>query len=133
MANSTIELMTAIVAALKADAGVGAIAGNRIYDRVPQNVTYPCVSFGFRDGSPWEAQSVSGWELLLTINVWSRDYGSGEAENLGSAVYVALHDVALTLSTQTFGFGQLVTQDTQPQGDGITTLIRQRWEFITTD
>ena len=133
MEDSTVELMVAVVAALKASSGVGAVAGDRIYDRVPENATYPCISLGFRDGSPWEAQLVSGWQLLLTINVWSRAYGSGEAENVAKAVYVALHDVALSLSTQTFGFGQLVGQDTQPQGDGITTLIRQRWEFITTD
>jgi len=133
VADSTPELMLAIVAKLKADAGVGAIAGDRIYDRVPESVTYPFVGFGFRSGEPWEAQLVNGWNALMTINIWSRNYGSVEAENLSKAVYEALHDVALSLSTQTFGFGKLVTQDTQPQGDGITTLIRQRWEFITTD
>lgn len=125
--------MVAVVAALKASSGVGAVAGDRIYDRAPENVTYPCITLGLRNGSPWESQLVSGWELMLTINVWSRAYGSGEAENVAKAVYVALHDVALTLSTQTFGFGQLVGQNTTSDADGITTLVRQHWEFITTD
>ena len=133
MADSTVELMIAVVAALKASAGVGAVAGDRIYDRVPENVTYPCIALGLRNGTPWESQLVSGWRLILTINVWSRAYGSGEAENIAAAVYAALHDVPLTLSTQTFGFGQLVGQNTTSDPDGITRLIRQNWEFITTD
>ena len=125
--------MLAIVAKLKADAGVGAVAGDRIYDRVPESVTYPFVGFGYRSGEPWEAQLVDGWNALMTINIWSRAYGSVEAENVAKAVYVALHDVPLTLATQVFGFGKFITHDTNLQGDGITTLIRQRWEFITTN
>ena len=134
MGDSTLELMVAINAKLKSTAAVTALVSTRIYNtRVPEAVTFPFISLGFMSGEPFEAQLIDGWRWLVTINIWSRAYGPGEAEAIATAVYEAMHDVSLTLATEVFGYGQMTDRDTQPQGDGITTLIRQRWEFITTD
>lgn len=137
MADSTIELLTAILAKLKADAAVGALIGDHIYDRVPDGIfdsTDTYAKWGFTDGEPFDGDAMYGWRLLLTIEVWSRTYGRLKTEQTMAAIHAALHDQPLTLSTQVFGYGQEVAaRQTIEQDDGVTTLGRMRWEFITTD
>jgi hypothetical protein len=43
---SSLDLQKAVVARLKADAGVTALVGQRIYDRVPPDAVFPYVSLG---------------------------------------------------------------------------------------
>ena len=57
VSDASLELQKAIVAALKADAGVDALVGTRIYDAVPMNATKPYVEL-------WPVRSAAGsWRL----------------------------------------------------------------------
>jgi len=131
MTDSTLELQKAVVAKLKAAAGVTTLVSTRVYDEPPQNPTYPLIQIGEDNSEPYDATLLTGWECFLVIRSWSRKPGKVEARQIMAAIKAALHDVALTLDTQTFVNGKLVSQNTVDQNDGRTTLGFQRFRFVT--
>ena len=87
MADPTLLLHAAIVAALNT---APAIAGGRVYDRVPPSPTFPYVSLGpietvGDDNSCWDAS-----ECNVQVNVWSNYKDKSEAESLAGLVRTRL-------------------------------------------
>lgn len=74
-----LEVQKAIVDALNAET---AIAGGRIYDRVPENPDFPYVSIGSEqvidDGNSCD----DGWEVYSDVHVWARGVGFVEAKQV---------------------------------------------------
>lgn len=68
-----------------ADAGVGALVGNRIYDRVSPSPTFPYVSFGPADVIDAELCGAAV-DLSVQVDVWSRAVGSVEAKRILAAL-----------------------------------------------
>lgn len=100
MASASRELQKVILDALVADAGLGALIGNRIYDRMPTDGEYPCITFGPADEIPDDADCISGEEHSVQLDVWSRDQGRlGPCKDITAAAKAALHDAALTMPT----------------------------------
>ena len=88
----------AIFEALVADAGVGALIGDRIFDRMPSDADYPCVTFGPSDAVTDDADCVPGTEETIQIDVWTRDQGrTSGCKRITRAVYDALHEADLTI------------------------------------
>jgi len=77
------EIQKAIHDALKVSP---AIAGGRIYDRVPENPTYPYIGIGdeqtLDDGNACD----DGWEVFADVHVWSQAVGFPEAKGLVAAI-----------------------------------------------
>lgn len=72
---------------------VEALGGAKIYDRAPEDVSFPYVAFAnlsTRDGS---TSTESGYECRITLNVWSRHSGKREA-------FDVLHLLRLSLEGQ---------------------------------
>jgi hypothetical protein len=98
MASPALELQGAIVARLKTDPSVIALLNGRVYDDVPSDETrkektgasFPYVSMGPRDELSDDADCVTGFEIALQIDVWSRAVGFPEAQSIADAVRKSL-------------------------------------------
>lgn len=97
MAEPSLDLQKAVIATLKADASVTALVGQRIYDQVPPNATFPYVSWGPDQVLADKADCQNGFEVFAQIDVWSRAPGKPEAKRIAGAVRAALDDAELTL------------------------------------
>lgn len=97
--SPTLELWGTIVDRLKADAGVGALIGDRVYDRVPADRTFPYASKGPSDELQSDAECIEAVEITLQIDVWSQTVGFTEASKVAAAIRNALHRYSLTLTT----------------------------------
>lgn len=121
MTAPALELQGAIIAALKADASVDALVGDRIYDRVPVNASFPYVSWGIPDQVDDSNDCSDIVEVNVTLHVWSRDYGSVKATQIAGAIRDALHDADLSLTDNALIY--IIHRNTAagPSEDGITT------------
>ena len=59
MADPDLEFQGAIVTAFKADAGVTALVGQRVYDSFPPDVIFPYISIGPSDELQIDAECIS--------------------------------------------------------------------------
>jgi uncharacterized protein (DUF1800 family) len=131
MTVSTLEVQKALIALLKADAGVSAIVGARIYDAAPQDPTYPLITLGDIAGRPWEGSGMDGWEDEFTVDIWSEKPGKPEALQIAAASVAAIHRAEPALTTQQLVMASLMTQRAQLLEDGVRTLVRQKFRFRT--
>ena len=133
MSDNSLELQKAIVLAFRADATIGGLAGDRIYDLVPQPVTFPYVSFGPSFSEPYDGAAMDGWECLIELHTWSRSESNNRVECQGimSGVEALLHDQGLTLDTANFVNGRMESSRTFVDPDGITFRGVQRFRFVT--
>lgn len=97
-------LQVAIVTALKADQGVAAIVGDRVFDKVGRapdgspNVAFPYVSIGDGQVIPELAECTDSADVYVTLHAWSEKPGFPEVNALASAIAAALHDQPLTIA-----------------------------------
>jgi hypothetical protein len=102
MASSELELQGAIVARLKADAGLMALV-NGVYDQPPDTAfatpKESYVTIGEAQFLRGDATCVSGGEVYLTMHAWSRKVGYPVAKQIADAVSESLHLAPLTLAT----------------------------------
>lgn len=97
MSDASLPLQKAIVAALKAHAGLTALVGGRVYDGVPRSAAKPYVSYGPSDVLTEEADEYEGFDESLQIDAWSAGPGRVEIKKIGRAIHDALHETALSL------------------------------------
>lgn len=121
---SSLELQKAIVARLKADAGVTALVGQKIYERVPAGAEFPYVTLTTGQVIPERADCYKGYEVFRQIDVWSRAVGSPEAQRIAMAIESALDGAPLSLAGYRL---HELTLEASPypltDPDGITTHI----------
>jgi hypothetical protein len=98
-ADPSLALQKAIVAALKADAGVNAIVAGRIYDAVPGGAVKPYLSFGPFQMLPEHGSCLDGGETFVTIDGWAAGPDTVAVKQLGTAVAKALDLAELTIDT----------------------------------
>lgn len=95
----SLELQGAIVTALKANAAVDALIGDRIYDEPPAAPTFPYVTVGDDQVLQAHAHCIEGsTEIFSTLHAWSRSGGKVQAKKIAGAVVVALNFAELTLN-----------------------------------
>ena len=88
----SIDLQTLIYQRLVADAGVHAIVADRIFDRMPGDADYPCVTFGSSDYTPDDMECIEGRDETIQLDCWAIDHGRlRPAKELADAVKAALH------------------------------------------
>ena len=94
MAAPEIALWYGLVAALRDDAGVGALVGDRIYDEPPQGSTRPFVRFGNLNPSPVRSDCGTACLVTFSLEVHSRPIAAGrtEAMRIAAALVEALSD-----------------------------------------
>lgn len=98
-------LQTLIFNLLVGDAGVGALVGDKIYDRPSATVTAPYVTFGASDYVPDDHECIDGRVETIQLDVWSEAQdGKREAKAIVDAIRNCLHDATGNLTV-----GALVT------------------------
>ncbi len=98
MAGAAVALRRAIHAALAGDAALtAALGGGRVHDVPPGAPDFPYVTLGEAQVTDWSTATESGEEHRMTLAVWSRQGGHGEAHALAHLVQQALHDAPLDL------------------------------------
>lgn len=126
MADPSLALQGAIVSALKA---APAVAGGRVYDRVPGNPTFPYVTVGEGqtigdDNSCFEAS-----ECIASVDVWSRAVGLPEAKGLFATVRDRL-TTEFTLAGFKVTVAEFVTARNLNDPDGITTRVAAEFRYL---
>lgn len=121
--SASSELQELIETTLRADAGVGAIVGDRIYDEAPpeSNRTYPDVTFGTSDFLPDDDECITGRSETIQLDCWTRDHGRLKScRALVDAVKAALHEADLTLSNNALVFIRVALVRVMRDQDGLT-------------
>ncbi len=126
----------AIVALLKADAPVGALVADRIYDQPPDaranpdGLVFPYItasdSYLVDDTNSCSVMD----EVFTQIHVWSRDVGKAEARRIAGAVRDALRP-ALTVAGHVISEQQHVTTRFMTDPDGVTKHAVIEHRFLT--
>ncbi|ETX26604.1 DUF3168 domain-containing protein [Roseivivax isoporae] len=125
--SASAALQKAVHDALVADAGVGALVGDRIYDGAPSTAVFPYLEFGPSDFVPDIAECVTTRIETLQIDCWARNQGRKRiCAEIVDAVHAALHQRDLTLSAPYRVLWIEATGRTTPDPDGIT------WHGIVT-
>jgi hypothetical protein len=88
--DPSLQLQKALVAVLKADAGVNAIVAGRIYDAVPGGAVKPYLSFGPFQMLPEHGTCLDGGEAFVTLDGWAAGPDTVQVKQLGAAVAKAL-------------------------------------------
>lgn len=107
MASPSLELQGAVVTRLKGDATLAALIGPRVYDHVPRGsggavtADFPFVGIADSDDLQADATCVTGYEITMNLDVWSRKPGFVEAKQIAHAVVKSLHDWDAPLPTNT--------------------------------
>jgi hypothetical protein len=91
MIDVSLAMQDAIVAALRADAGVSALVGTRIYDRVPMNAERPYVSLGPAQVTEDRIDCIDGSEVFQQVTAFSEAPGFAECKTIANAIRSALH------------------------------------------
>ncbi|MGN6307316.1 MAG: DUF3168 domain-containing protein [Mesorhizobium sp.] len=84
--------------ALRADTGVSAMVGGRVYDRIPADAAgqvtaiYPHIGFGAYDFVPDDSDCIFAGEHTIQLDIWSRAVGKVEAKTITDAVRRLLRD-----------------------------------------
>jgi hypothetical protein len=131
MPHPSLALQKAVFAALIADAGVGALVGDRIHDAAPRNAAFPYVTFGDARVADWSTGTEAGEEHRLTLYVWSRERGKAECWAAVEALRAALHEAALDLEGHALVNLRFEAADVGQDRDGITWRGVVRFRAVT--
>ena len=131
MSDPSLELQAAIVGRLKGDAGVTAVVGQRIYDEVPSNPTFPYISIGDNQVLPDKADCIDGTEIFWQLDGWARDPTYPRTKSFSKAVVAALDDTtALTVTGYNVVIVELNTVNYLHDPDGITRHVAMNFRFL---
>ena len=126
MTSPAVALQTAIIAALKADAAVMAIA-EAVHDKVPFGAALPYVALRAIESLDDGADCVDGYEINVGLDAWSDKPGMTQAAELAGAVKAVLHEAELSLVG--FRLVDLMHRSTAVGREPDGVLSRARMEF----
>lgn len=98
MTSPSFELQKLIYDRLTGNPALSTLIGTRVYDRVPDNPTFPYVSFGPSDEVSDDADCIDGFEVTMQLDVWSRAVGFPECRRIVDAVRNALPEDGILLA-----------------------------------
>lgn len=114
-----LALQAALVARLKADVGVSALVGTRIYDEPAQSVSYPYIRIDNFDVDPLRMDGHTDFTVTFGIEGHSRPVaGRVEATRIAEAMVVALDGADLIVTGFTCDWCWFVTQTVNRATDG---------------
>lgn len=114
-----LALQVALVAALKANAGVASLVGARVYDEPPQHVIFPYVRIGMMDLRPLRLSDCTDEDIMFSIEAHSRPVaGRVEAGRIANAVRVALDGATPSVTGYTLDWIDWQTQAVTRATDG---------------
>lgn len=130
MSDPSLELQAAIVGKLKADPGVQSVVGQRVYDEVPPNPTFPYISLGDPQVLPDKADCIDGTEIFWQLDGWARDPTFPMPKKISKVVIDALDEQELILSGYTAVWVEFNTVNYFRDPDGITRHVAINFRFL---
>ena len=118
--TAALELQTALVACLAADADLVALVENRIHDGAPRGPAFPSITFGEAGQADWSSDAESGGDVRLTLHVWSRAIGKREAWAIIGHLMRLLHDTPLALEARALVLLRVTFAEVRLDPDGRT-------------
>ena len=116
-----LALQAALVAVLRADAGVAALVGTRVYDEPPDGATLPLVRIGNIDAAPERMDGCTDEALTFSVEAHSRPIaGRVEASRIAHAIRVALDETEFSVTGYHLDWCQWLTQAVTRGADGKT-------------
>lgn len=126
--SPSLDLQGAIVARLKASAPITALVGDRIFDAVPENASFPYVSMGPSDELSDDTDCTTGFDIAFQVDCWSRAVGFPEVKALSDAVRHALRGFEPALASNTLVYFQHRQTRIFRDSDGLTSHAAMTFE-----
>ena len=133
MTDAFFAVQQAVFTVLAANTNVQTLLGSpvRLYDHVPPAALFPYVAFGDVQIHPYDTKTETGFEHIVTLNVWSRYRGSKEAKDIAEALYDTLNRASLTVAGQVFLSCAFDGAEVMVIDEGLTTHAAVRFSIIT--
>jgi len=131
MTSASWALQQAVFAALSADSGVQAVAGERIFDAVPRGAAFPYIVVGEATEKQTGATGGDLSEHALAIHIWSRGGGHREIKQAAQAVCEALDGAALVPGGHSLIGLCFLSADYSRESDGETYRAVLRFRAVT--
>lgn len=97
--DPVLEIQGAIIARLKADAGVSSLVAQRVYDIPPATAAKPYISIGPSNYATEDADCIYGGEVMIQVDAWSEATVLSEVRRIADAVRKAIRSADLSLTT----------------------------------
>ncbi|PWE27000.1 DUF3168 domain-containing protein [Pararhodobacter marinus] len=125
-----LALQAAVIAALRADSGVAALVGARVYDEPPQDVAFPYIRYGTDNLAPLRLSGECVDEdVAFSVEVHSRPVaGRVEVKRIAHAVRAALDDQGLILPGFRLDWLHYTTQAISRASDGASYIATIAFE-----
>ena len=129
MADAVLELIGLVVPRLKTSGPVSALVGQKIYDRVPAMgspipvAAFPYISIGAVNALEFGAECIDALDIMLRVDIWSREAGMSEGLRIAGAVRKALHEFDGDLSENALVEIRHRRTDRMLDADGITNHV----------
>lgn len=132
MSGPGATLQQALYDLLRADAGVAAIVGARVYDNVPESPVFPYITIGPGYGVPEDFDEIVAGTEWIQVDGWTREQGrlSG-ARELADAIKKAVHGAELSLSLHAEAGVRVVLKRVMRDPDGKTGHAVVQVEVLT--
>lgn len=131
MTDPGFALQKAIVAALRADAGLAALIGARVYDDPPRETPFPYVGIGPASLAEADTDLERGHVHLFHLDIFSRQGGRKEVRQILGAIEAVLHDADLALDGHRLINLRFELADIFREEDGETMRGTVRYRAVT--
>ncbi|KQZ94197.1 hypothetical protein ASD64_04825 [Mesorhizobium sp. Root157] len=99
MNSAEADLQKALFSELNGDPALFALlGGQKVFDRTPDKVAFPYVTFGRTSIFDWSTGTESGTEQLCTLHIWSKAKGKKEAFDIMATMRAKLDQAPLELN-----------------------------------
>lgn len=112
-------LQQAVYTTLSADISLmAAITG--IYDHVPEGAAFPYIHIGRMQTADWSTTTTTGYQVGLTLSVFTRERSNKTVLEVMDKVKAALHEAELSVSGASFTHIRFVSAELSQKPDGVT-------------
>ena len=133
MSDILFSVQQAVFNALSESAEVQSALGAapQLYDHVPPQATFPYVVYGPAHIVPYDTKTETGFEQIITLNIWSRYRGGNETREIFQALYDVLHRATLNVTGQVFLSSEFHSADFSLDADGLTYYAAVQFSILT--
>ncbi|MDR3450738.1 MAG: DUF3168 domain-containing protein [Alphaproteobacteria bacterium] len=133
MSDALFAVQQAVVDILAASTEVQSVIGYpaRLYDHVPPGAAFPYVVYGPVHVAPFDTKTETGFEQIITLDIWSRYRGGKEISDIFQALYDTLHRAVLTVAGQVYLSCEFHGADLAMENDGLTYHASVRFLVLT--
>ncbi len=133
MTNALFSVQQAVMGALASSPSVQGLLGTppSLYDHVPSGAAFPYVVYGATHVLPYDTKTESGFEQIITLDIWSRYRGTKETRDIFQSLYDTLHRANLSVAGQVFLSCEFHSADLLLESDGLTSHGAARFSVVT--